>query len=113
MLCYFFVDLLVRERLSERARVRGDELLAKLRALDHPAIAEVRGKGLLIGVEIDPAVASARTVCEGLLARGVLSKDTLGTVVRFAPPLVVESEHVDLAVGALAETLRSLPPRAA
>jgi ornithine--oxo-acid transaminase len=107
------LDLLVRERLSERARVRGDELLAKLRAIEHPAIAEVRGKGLLIGVEIDPAVASARTVCEGLLARGVLSKDTHGTVVRFAPPLVVESEHVDLAVGALTEALRSLPTRVA
>ncbi len=102
------LDLLVRERLSERARVRGDELLAKLRAIDHAAIVEVRGKGLLIGVEIDPAFASARAVCEGLLARGVLSKDTHGTVVRFAPPLVVESEHLDLAVGALAETLRSL-----
>ena len=102
------LDLLVRERLSERARVRGDELLVKLRAIDHAAIVEVRGKGLLIGVEIDPAFASARAVCEGLLARGVLSKDTHGTVVRFAPPLVVESEHLDLAVGALAETLRSL-----
>ncbi len=95
----------MRERLSESARVRGDELLAKLRAIDHPAIIEVRGKGLLIGVEIDPAFASARQVCEGLLARGVLSKDTHGTVVRFAPPLVVESEHIDLAVAALAETL--------
>jgi ornithine--oxo-acid transaminase len=105
------LDLLVRERLSERARVRGDELLAKLRAINHPAIAEVRGKGLLIGVEIDPAFASARTVCEGLLARGVLSKDTHGTVVRFAPPLVVESEHVELAVAALSETLRSLERR--
>jgi ornithine--oxo-acid transaminase len=52
-------------------------------------------------------------VCEGLLARGVLSKDTHGTVVRFAPPLVVESEHVDLAVGALEETLRTLPTGAA
>ena len=68
----------------------------------------MRGKGLLIGVEIDPAFASARAVCEGLLERGVLSKDTHGTVVRFAPPLVVESEHLDLAVEALAETLRSL-----
>ena len=106
------LDLLVRERLSERARVRGDELLAKLRAIDHAAIVEVRGKGLLIGVEIDPAFASARAVCEGLLARGVLSKDTHGTVVRFAPPLVVESEHVDLAVGALRDALRSLERRA-
>ena len=105
------LGLLVRDRLSERARVRGDELLAKLRAIDHPAIAEVRGKGLLVGVEIDPAAASAREVCEGLLERGVLSKDTHGTVVRFAPPLVVESAHVDLAVEALADTLRSLPRR--
>jgi ornithine--oxo-acid transaminase len=106
------LDLLVRERLSEKARVRGDELLAKLRAIDHPAISEVRGKGLLIGVEIDPTFASARQVCEGLLVRGVLSKDTHGTVVRFAPPLIVESEHIDLAVAALAETLRALEPRA-
>ena len=73
----------------------------------------MRGKGLLIGVEIDPAFASARQVCEGLLARGVLSKDTHGTVVRFAPPLIVESEHIDLAVEALAETLRSLDRRVA
>jgi ornithine--oxo-acid transaminase len=102
------LDLLVRERLSERARVRGDELLGKLRAIDDPAIAEVRGKGLLIGVEIDPRAATAREVCEGLLARGVLSKDTHGTVVRFAPPLVVESSHIDLAVEALADTLRAL-----
>jgi ornithine--oxo-acid transaminase len=102
------LDLLVRERLSERARVRGDELLAKLREIDDPAIAEVRGKGLLIGVEIDPRAATAREVCEGLLARGVLSKDTHGTVVRFAPPLIVESKHIDLAVEALADTLRSL-----
>jgi ornithine--oxo-acid transaminase len=102
------LELLVRERLSERARVRGDELLAKLRAIDDPAIAEVRGKGLLIGVEIDPRAATAREVCEGLLARGVLSKDTHGTVVRFAPPLIVESKHTDLAVEALADTLRSL-----
>jgi ornithine--oxo-acid transaminase len=98
----------VRERLSERARVRGDELLAKLRAIGDSAIAEVRGKGLLIGVEIDPRAATAREVCEGLLARGVLSKDTHGTVVRFAPPLVVESGHIDLAVEALADTLRAL-----
>jgi ornithine--oxo-acid transaminase len=102
------LDLLVRERLSERARVRGDELLGKLHAIDDPAIAEVRGKGLLIGVEIDRRAATAREVCEGLLARGVLSKDTHGTVVRFAPPLIVESKHIDLAVEALADTLRSL-----
>jgi ornithine--oxo-acid transaminase len=100
------LDLLVSERLSERARVRGEELLSKLRGIDHPAIREVRGKGLLIGVEIDPAYATARQVCERLLEGGVLSKDTHGTVVRFAPPLVVESEHLDLAVAALRAALQ-------
>ena len=100
------LDLLLRERLSERARVRGDELLARLRRIDHPAISEVRGRGLLIGVEIDPAFASARQVCEGLLAAGVLSKDTHGTAVRFAPPLIVDSEHVALAAEALESALR-------
>ncbi len=105
------LDLLVREGLSERARARGDELLAKLRAIDHPAIREVRGKGLLIGVEIDPVFASARQVCEGLLEAGVLSKDTHGTVVRFAPPLIVESSHLDLAVAALEAALRPFSRR--
>ena len=105
------LELLMRERLCERARVRGDELLAKLRAIEHPAIREVRGKGLLIGVEIEPAHASARQVCEGLLAAGVLSKDTHGTVVRFAPPLVVESEHVELAVAALRAALQPFDKR--
>ncbi|HZV93838.1 MAG TPA: aminotransferase class III-fold pyridoxal phosphate-dependent enzyme, partial [Caldimonas sp.] len=100
------LELLIGERLSERARVRGDELLAALRRIDHPAIREVRGKGLLIGVEIDPAHATARQVCEGLLAAGVLSKDTHATVVRFAPPLIVESEHIALAVAALESALR-------
>ena len=107
------LKLLVDENLAEHARVRGDELLARLRAIGHPAIVEVRGKGLLIGVEIDPAFASARQVCEGLMAAGVLSKDTHGTVVRFAPSLIVTSEHVELAAAALEQTLASLerPPR--
>jgi ornithine--oxo-acid transaminase len=105
------LELLQKDRLSEKARIRGDELLAKLRAIDHAAIAEVRGKGLLIGVEIDPTFASARQVCDGLLARGVLSKDTHGTVVRFAPPLIVESGHIDLAVAALTATLTALETR--
>ncbi|MDQ6628724.1 MAG: aminotransferase class III-fold pyridoxal phosphate-dependent enzyme, partial [Pseudomonadota bacterium] len=107
------LDLLLRERLSERAKLRGDELLARLRGIGHPAIREVRGKGLLIGVEIDPAFASARQVCEGLLKAGVLSKDTHGTVVRFAPPLIVESEHVEIAAAALETALVPFSRRAA
>jgi ornithine--oxo-acid transaminase len=83
--------------------------------LNATIIAGNNAEGLAVSpfdpIEIDPAFASARTVCEGLLARGVLSKDTHGTVVRFAPPLIVESEHIDLAVAALAATLTALETR--
>ena len=58
----------------------------------------MRGRGLWAGVEIDPRFASAREVCERLLARGVLSKETHDTVVRFAPPLVIARDDLDWAL---------------
>jgi ornithine--oxo-acid transaminase len=76
--------------------------------LASPLVQDVRGQGLLVGVEIDPARATARRVVDGLLARGVLSKDTHGTVVRFAPPLVIEPDDIDFAVETLRETLEAL-----
>lgn len=102
------LDLLEREQLVRRAADQGAYLMAQLRALAHPAITEVRGRGLLIGVEIDPAFASARAVCEALMHEGVLTKDTHHTVVRLAPPLVVERDQVDFAVQALARVLKRL-----
>ncbi len=102
--------LLEREGLAERARVLGKHLMTSLRALDHPAIVEVRGKGLLVGLEIDPAFASARAVCEALMEEGVLTKDTHGTVVRLAPPLVVTRAQLDQTVLAIDRTLARLAP---
>ena len=99
------LDLLATGPYCETARVEGAALREGLGAIGHPAIREVRGRGLLIGVEIDPAFAPARTVCEALLAEGVLSKDTHGTVLRFAPPLTVTRAHVETAVDALARAL--------
>ena len=84
--------------------------MAGLHALGHPAIADIRGQGLLVGVEIDPNVATARTVCEGLMDEGVLTKDTHGTVVRLAPPLVIGAAEVDEAVAALGRVLSRLAP---
>lgn len=104
------LEVLVDERLAERAAVQGRLLMDGLRALAHPAISEVRGQGLLVGVEIDPAVATARTVCEGLMAEGVLTKDTHGTVVRLAPPLVIGAAEIDEAVQALGRVLSRLAP---
>ena len=88
------LDVLLEERLAERAATLGPYMLDALRALRCPAIREVRGKGLLIGVDLDPALASARTACERLLAHGILSKDTHQTVVRFAPPLVITRDEI-------------------
>ncbi|HEY0821670.1 MAG TPA: ornithine--oxo-acid transaminase [Rhizobacter sp.] len=99
------LDLLEHEQLVLRAAEQGRYLMARLRALDHPAITEVRGRGLLVGVAIDPAFASARQVCEALMHEGVLTKDTHDTVVRLAPPLVIEREQIDAAVDALEKVL--------
>jgi len=99
------LQLLEEEQLARRAQEQGDYLMAQLRKLGHPAITQIRGKGLLIGVEIDPSFASAREVCEALMTEGVLSKDTHDTVVRLAPPLVIEREQIDFAVNALRKVL--------
>lgn len=99
------LKLLVETNLASRAAVLGPYLMEQLRAIGHRAIREVRGLGLLVGVEIDPAFASARELCELLLAEGVLSKDTHGTVLRFAPPLVVTRAQIDDAVQALRRAL--------
>jgi ornithine--oxo-acid transaminase len=102
------LELLTSADLARAAHDQGAYLMAQLGKLNHPAITDIRGKGLLIGVEIDPAFASARAVCEGLMAEGVLSKDTHHTVVRLAPPLVIERAQIDLAVTALQRVLQSL-----
>jgi ornithine--oxo-acid transaminase len=93
--------VIVEERLVERAALLGERLQAGLAAIRSPLIREVRGRGLLVGVEVEPRYASARQVVDRLLARGVLSKDTHGTVVRFAPPLVITEAEIDIAVAEL------------
>jgi ornithine--oxo-acid transaminase len=105
------LQTLENEHLAERAQREGAYLMASLRAVRHPAITDIRGKGLLVGVQIDPAFASARAVCEALMDEGVLTKDTHHTVVRLAPPLVIERAQVDQAVAALGRVLARLGQR--
>ena len=102
------LDVLFDERLIPRTRTLGAQLLADLRALRSPLIRAVRGRGLLVGIEVDDTRVSARTVVERLLARGILSKDTHGTVVRIAPPLNVEESALAWAVGEIGATLQDL-----
>ena len=102
------LSLLESGPFCSNARAQGEYLIARLRALRHPAIVDVRGKGLFVGVEIDPRFASARKVCDALLTEGVLTKDTHGTVVRLAPALTIEKAQIDLAVAALGRVLEHL-----
>jgi ornithine--oxo-acid transaminase len=102
--------VLEEEKFAERAATLGARLLARLRAMSSPVIADVRGKGLLIGLELDPARVKARDFVETLLRHGVLSKDTHGTVARFAPPLVITPEEVDWAVERIRDALREYGP---
>jgi ornithine--oxo-acid transaminase len=69
-----------------------------LRTVKSPLIRDIRGKGLFVGLEIDARRTTARAVVDRLLARGLLSKDTHGTVVRFAPPLTIAQPEIDWAV---------------
>jgi ornithine--oxo-acid transaminase len=102
------LNILVDEKLSEASAVNGKYLLEKLRALKSPLIADVRGRGLFVGIEIDPAHASARKVCEELMLRGMLSKETHEIVVRLAPPLVIRRDQIDWAVEQISDVLKSL-----
>jgi ornithine--oxo-acid transaminase len=83
----------------------GEHMFDRLREIKNPALKAVRGRGLWAGVEIDPKQASARDVCLRMLEKGVLSKDTHGTVVRLAPPLVIRKYDLDIALDIFAEAL--------
>lgn len=96
------------EGLVERSRILGAHMLERLRAIKSPVLKDVRGRGLWAGAEIDPSYGSARDVCYRLLARGVLSKDTHGTVVRFAPPLVISRADLNIALDLFEETLNEV-----
>ncbi|MDQ1608514.1 MAG: ornithine--oxo-acid transaminase [Microbacteriaceae bacterium] len=102
------VDLLETGEMQERARLLGKRLHAGLNRLTGHGVIAVRGAGLWAGVDIDPALGSGREVCELLLERGVLVKDTHGSTIRFAPPLVIDPADVDWAVDQLEAVLHEL-----
>jgi ornithine--oxo-acid transaminase len=102
------LNILVDEKLAEHSASMGDYLMNALRAIDSPLIAEVRGRGLFVGIEINPRFGSARAVCEALLERGLLSKETHETVVRLAPPLVIARSEIDWAVKQVRDVIAEL-----
>lgn len=105
--------VIVDEQLVERSRTLGEHLLARLRGLDSPLIRAVRGRGLWVGVELDGARVSTRAVVERMAERGVLSKDTHETVIRFAPPLTISRDSLDWGIDVFAAVLAEFDPRPA
>jgi ornithine--oxo-acid transaminase len=99
------LDILVEEKLAERSAAMGDYLMSELRKIESPLITDIRGRGLFVGIEVDPALCSARSLCEALMARGLLSKETHATVIRLAPPLIISREEIDWAVARIREVL--------
>jgi len=115
------LEILFDERLVARSAELGGLLLERLHdiAAASPLIRAVRGRGLFAGIEVDAARTDARTLAEALLARGVLTKDTHGTVLRIAPPLTIAEADLEWGLARIAEVFadagKTLPqlPRAA
>lgn len=91
------LSVLVEEEMVENAAEQGEYFLDKLKTLKSRYIAEVRGKGLLIGIELNPEAGGARRFCEALMEEGLLCKETHEHVVRFAPPLIIKQRDLNWA----------------
>lgn len=96
------LDVIVEEKLPERALELGEYLMNELKQINNPIIKEVRGKGLFIGMELKEA---ARPYCEQLMEEGLLCKETHENVIRFAPPLIITKEELDWALERIRKVL--------
>jgi ornithine--oxo-acid transaminase len=106
------LDILIEENMIANAAEMGAYLKAGIEAVRTEAVREVRGRGLMLAVELHAEAGSARAYVEALARRGVLTKDAHGQTIRIAPPLIITREEADWAIERFAAVLRS-PPRAA
>jgi ornithine--oxo-acid transaminase len=93
------------EDLAERSRTLGEYFMEQLSEIPSPHVKEVRGKGLLIGVELKHDAGGARRFCEAMQQKGILAKETHDNVIRFAPPLVIDKETIDWALPSIRDVL--------
>ena len=98
--------VLVEEGMIENAAVQGARLLDGLKRIRTNTIREVRGRGLMLAVELHPEAGEARRYCEALQGQGILAKDTHGHTIRIAPPLVISSDQVDWALERIEAVVR-------
>jgi ornithine--oxo-acid transaminase len=96
------LSILVEEKLVERSAELGAYFLEKLQTLQSPAIREIRGRGLWLAIELNR---DARPYCEALKDEGILCKETHDTIIRIAPPLVIERDEIDWAFDRIAKVL--------
>ncbi|WP_101783387.1 ornithine--oxo-acid transaminase [Nonomuraea indica] len=101
------IEILNTGEYQERAARLGEVLHGRLREMVGDGVVTVRGRGLWAGVDIDPSLATGREVSEALMERGVLAKDTHGSTIRLAPPIVISEEDLLWAVDRLAEAIAS------
>ena len=94
------------EHLVENSAKMGEYFMDHLQEISSPHIKEIRGKGLLIGVELHPNAGGARRFCEALANKNILAKETHENVIRFAPPLIIDQQTVDWAIPRIREVLR-------
>jgi ornithine--oxo-acid transaminase len=99
------LGVIIEEKLVERSARMGVYFLEQLSEIPSPHVKEVRGKGLLIGVELKPEAGGARRFCEALLTKGILAKETHERVIRFAPPLIIERGTIDEALPSIRDVL--------
>ena len=99
------LQIIEDEKLAENAAEMGTYLMERLEELNSPFVAEVRGRGLLVGVQLTPEAGNARPFCMQLKDLGVLCKETHETVIRFAPPLIISREEIDWALERVAQVL--------
>lgn len=92
------LDVIVDEGLVENSARQGDYFMEQLAEIPSPWVKEVRGKGLLIGVELKPEAGGARRFCEAMMHDGILCKETHENVIRFAPPLIIQRDAIDWAL---------------
>jgi len=102
------MKVLVEEGMIENGATVGDRLKASLASIKHSAIRDVRGRGLMLAVELHPEAGGARRVCEALKTRGLLAKDTHGDTVRLSPPLVLTADQADWIAGEFEGALREV-----
>jgi len=99
------LKVLVEEKLADKSLELGRYFRDELRKIKNPLIKEIRGKGLLIGLELKPEAGGARKYCEALMAEGLLCKETHDDVIRFAPPLVITRKEIDWAMERISKVL--------